>query len=58
VSKARLSQSHFCGIRNGYLKQNIAIKIISTGGLAPALGGAVFAQQSLIVNGSFESGGH
>src|ERR1017187_750599 len=40
------------------MKKNIAIKMISTAGLALGFSaGAVFAQQNLIVNGSFESGG-
>ena len=40
------------------MKKNIAIKMISTAGLALGLSaGSVFAQQNLIVNGSFESGG-
>lgn len=40
------------------MKQNIAIKMISTAGLVLGLSaGGVFAQQNLIVNGSFESGG-
>ena len=40
------------------MKKNIAIKMISTAGLALGFSaGSVFAQQNLIVNGSFESGG-
>ena len=40
------------------MKQNFSIKMISTAGLALGLSaGGVFAQQNLIVNGSFESGG-
>jgi len=40
------------------MKKNIAIKMISTAGLALGFSaGSVFAQQNLIVNGSFETGG-
>ncbi len=40
------------------MKRNIAIKIIATAGMALGCSaGAVFSQQNLIVNGSFESGG-
>jgi hypothetical protein len=40
------------------MKQNFSIKMISTAGLALGLSaGGVFAQQNLIVNGSFETGG-
>src|SRR5882724_470204 len=40
------------------MTQNIVIKTISTGGLVLGLSaGGVFAQQNLILNGSFESGG-
>jgi hypothetical protein len=40
------------------MKSNIVIKILSTAGLALGFSaGAVFAQQNLIVNGSFEAGG-
>src|SRR6266700_3369030 len=40
------------------MNKNIAIKMISTAGLALGFSaGSVFAQQNLIVNGSFESGG-
>src|SRR5258708_37474858 len=40
------------------MKNNIAIKMISTAGLALGFSaGSVFAQQNLIVNGSFETGG-
>jgi len=40
------------------MKTNSAIKMIATAGLALGLaGGGVFAQQNLIVNGSFEAGG-
>src|SRR2546428_11495485 len=40
------------------MKKNIAIKMISTAGLALGFSaGSVFAQQNLIVNGRFETGG-
>ncbi len=40
------------------MKKNIAIKMISTAGLALGFSaGSVFAQPNLIVNGSFETGG-
>lgn len=41
------------------MKTNITIKLISTAGLVLGFSaGRMFAQQNLIVNGSFESGGH